>query len=79
VRVVHIDREALAANARKGTDLPVVELLADGEQICTGNELEIRVGDRLAARIVYRPDERLPSGASCWVEVADEATLRWRS
>lgn len=77
-RVLHIDRSALAENRKDGGDRPVVELLVDGTTAARFDDVELVVDGTVVARVLYRPQMPLPSGASCWVEIADGTDLRVR-
>ena len=73
---VYVHKSGIEANKRtRSTDLPVIT--AENEQgekeHCYGLEIYGQDG-KLAARIVYYPNDPLPNGVRVWIEAAQIKT-----
>ena len=66
--IIHVNQHEVKANAKNGTDNPVLTV-KNYKQNRYAHEIEIK-GD---SRIVYSPDKPLSCGARVWVET--EATV----
>jgi len=77
-RIIHINQHNIKANAKNGSDLPVITVKTYKSNDY-GHEVDIldAVG-RVVARIVY-PDKPLACGARVWIETENDVRIRTRT
>ena len=70
MKIIHINRNIIQSNAKRGTDEPVCRVEENGVvQYCM--EVEIRG----PSRMIYRPDKPRPCGAKLWIETEADVIL----
>ncbi len=83
VRVIHVNTHVMRRNAKKvlsgkgpgELQPPLTSKLKSGGRSVTGNTMVIRYRGIEVARVVYRPFDRLKSGAVAWVETEYEVEV----
>ena len=70
MKIIHINRNIIQSNAKRGTDEPVCRVEENGVvQYCM--EVDIRG----PSRMIYRPDKPRPCGAKLWIETEADVIL----
>lgn len=71
---IHVNQHNIKANAKDGGDRPVITAKTYKSN-SKGQTAMIMDGDRIVAKIVYRPAKPLSCGAKCWVETELKVTV----
>lgn len=71
---IHVNQHVIKANAKDGTDLPVLTVKTYKENRYA-HEVEI-LGP---SRVVYSPDHPLSCGAKVWIETEADVVIHERS
>lgn len=71
VKRIHVNSHRIRANAKNGTDDPVVTVRQGSRIIGYAHEVTIHG----PSAVVYRPDKPLSCGAKVWIETESEVTL----
>lgn len=77
IKIIHISKENIDHNSRNPTELkiPVIQV-NDGTGDVFGNEAIIYGQDgKEAARIIYSPNNPLPTGALVWIKTSGRVEL----
>jgi len=70
MKIIHINRNIIQTNAKRGTEEPVVRVEENGKvQYCM--EVDIKG----PSRMIYRPDKPRPCGAKLWIETDADVEL----
>jgi len=70
MKIIHINRNIIQSNAKRGSEEPVCRVEENGiVQYCM--EVDIRG----PSRMVYRPDKPRPCGAKLWIETEADVIL----
>ena len=70
MKIIHINRNIIQSNAKRGVEEPVCRVEENGVvQYCM--EVEIRG----PSRMIYRPDKPRPCGAKLWIETEADVIL----
>ena len=70
MKIIHINRNIIQSNAKRGSEEPVCRVEENGVvQYCM--EVDIRG----PSRMVYRPDKPRPCGAKLWIETEADIIL----
>lgn len=70
IKRIHIDQHRIKANAKNGTDLPVVTVQAKGGPY-KGHEVTIDG----PSQVIYRGEDPLSCGARVWIETKAAVTV----
>lgn len=70
MKIIHINRNVIQANAKRGQKQPVCRIQESGV-VRYAMEVEI-LGP---SRMIYRPDKPLKCGAKLWIETDAEIVL----
>ena len=70
MKIIHINRNIIQSNAKRGVEEPVCRVEENGKvQYCM--EVDIKG----PSRMVYRPDKPRPCGAKLWIETDADVEL----
>lgn len=70
MKIIHINRNIIQSNAKRGTEEPVCRVEENGVvQYCM--EVDIKG----PSRMIYRPDKPRPCGAKLWIETEADVIL----
>lgn len=70
MKIIHINRNIIQSNAKRGSEEPVCRVEENGVvQYCM--EVDIRG----PSRMVYRPNKPRPCGAKLWIETEADVIL----
>ena len=67
IKRIHINQHKIKANAKNGTDDPVITCKTSKENIY-GKKVEIWNDGEVVATIKYEPNKPLSCGAKVWIE-----------